>query len=315
MKCRKCNKKAVFNMRQHKLALCSHHFLEWVPEQTQRFIEKYHMFSSDDPILVAVSGGKDSLSLWDVLIKLGYHADGLYIGLGINNGTSYSALSQQKAEAFAADRGLKLIITDVREVEGASIPEAAKWTSRGRQKPCSVCGITKRHFMNRIALEGGYQVLATGHNLDDEAAILFGNTLNWQLGYLSRQNPVLEGNPEGFVQKVKPFFRFYERETAAYAFLRGIDYIHDECPYAEGANSIYYKGVLNEMEAERPGIKLQFYLSFLKAKEAGAFSEVDESDTLEMHKCEKCGQLTTAPGQCVYCRTWGKIRTLHEEAN
>ena len=56
---------AVINMRQHKLALCGEHFLDWVPEQTQRFIEKYKMFTPDQRILVAVSGGKDSLSLWD----------------------------------------------------------------------------------------------------------------------------------------------------------------------------------------------------------------------------------------------------------
>ena len=90
MKCRKCGEKASVNMRQHKLALCKEHYLEWVPEQTERFIEKYEMFSHDEKILVAVSGGKDSLSLWDILIRLGYHADGLYIGLGIDAGVDYS---------------------------------------------------------------------------------------------------------------------------------------------------------------------------------------------------------------------------------
>ena len=71
MRCRKCDQKATINMRQHKLALCKEHFLEWLPEQVQRFIEKYHMFSYQDRILVAVSGGKDSLSLWDILLAPG----------------------------------------------------------------------------------------------------------------------------------------------------------------------------------------------------------------------------------------------------
>ena len=48
MKCRKCDRPAVFNMRQHKLALCEVHFPEWFVAQTQRFIEKYHMFTTDD---------------------------------------------------------------------------------------------------------------------------------------------------------------------------------------------------------------------------------------------------------------------------
>ena len=76
MRCRKCGAKAVINMRQHKLALCKTHFLEWFVEQTERFIRKYRMFTRHERILVAVSGGKDSLALWDVLWRLGYRPTG-----------------------------------------------------------------------------------------------------------------------------------------------------------------------------------------------------------------------------------------------
>jgi hypothetical protein len=79
MRCRKCGHKAAINMRQHKLALCREHFMRWVPEQTERFIEKYKMFARGERLLLAVSGGKDSLALWDILLRLGFAADGLYI--------------------------------------------------------------------------------------------------------------------------------------------------------------------------------------------------------------------------------------------
>ena len=79
--------------------------------------------------------------------------------------------------------------------------------------------------MNRVAREGGYAVLATGHNPDDEAAVLFQNTMHWQTGYLVRQAPVLPTSDAGFVRKVKPLCRLYERETAAYALLREIEYV------------------------------------------------------------------------------------------
>jgi len=307
MKCRKCGDKAVINMRQHKLALCGPHFLDWIPDQTLRSIEKYRMFNADSRILVAVSGGKDSLGLWDVLGRLGFQADGLYIGLGIDGGTGYSAESQRKCEAFAEAHGLHLIVVDVAEVEGATIPTAASLTNRGKGKPCSVCGLTKRHVMNRVARDGGYEVLATGHNLDDEVAVLFGNTLNWAAGYLARQGPVLEGR-DGLARKVKPFCRLYERETAAYALVRGIDYIYDECPHAVGATSIYYKETLNRMEAYRPGMKLSFYLAFLRARQEGLFAEVSGETTANLQACSTCGQPTTAPGQCAFCRTWDAVR-------
>ena len=67
MKCDKCGGKAVFHMRHHKLALCHADYLAWLPEQVERAIEKYKMFSRQERLLLAVSGGKDPLSLWDIL--------------------------------------------------------------------------------------------------------------------------------------------------------------------------------------------------------------------------------------------------------
>jgi uncharacterized protein (TIGR00269 family) len=315
MKCRKCQSKAVINMRQHKLALCERHFPEWIVEQTQRFIHKHDMFKPDDRVLVAVSGGKDSLSLWDILDRSGYHADGLYIGLGIDGGIAYSHRSQQLSVEFAKARGLQLHVVSVPQEYGKTIPAIAESTWRGKGKPCSVCGLSKRHIMNRVAREKGYDVLVTGHNLDDEAAVLLGNTLNWLGGYLVRQSPVLEAR-QGLVRKAKPLFRFYEREMAAYALLRNIEYIYEECPHAEGAKSIYYKELLNRLETDRPGAKLQFVLSFLKAKEEGLFaqpigeqSQADADDSQEpaLHACPSCGQPTTSPGECAFCRMIARV--------
>ena len=301
-KCRKCGQPAVINMRQHKLALCREHFPAWIIEQTGRFIKKYKMFTHDDRILVAVSGGKDSLALWDVLIQLGYEADALYLGLGIDEGAGYSDKSREMVEAFAAAHPqARLHILDIEQTYGEGIPAIARRARRSAHKPCSVCGLVKRHEMNRIAHELGYNVLATGHNLDDEVAVLFQNTLNWRVDYLARQHPVLPESA-GFARKVKPFFRFYEREIAAYAIVRGIDYIYDECPFSKGATTIYYKELLNRLEADKPGAKLHFFLSFLKAREKEGLFENLQKETPELHPCENCGQPTTAPGLCAFCR-------------
>jgi uncharacterized protein (TIGR00269 family) len=154
--------------------------------------------------------------------------------------------------------------------------------------------------MNRVARDLGYDVLATGHNLDDEAAVLFGNTLNWSAEYLLRQGPVLPASP-GLARKVKPLCRFYEREMTAYALLRGIAYIYEECPYAVGSKSIYYKELLNQLEKERPGAKLTFYTRFLEARNEGLFVQ-QERVQAQLHPCPNCGQPTSAPGLCAFCR-------------
>ena len=162
--------------------------------QLEKAISDFDMLSREDRVLVAVSGGKDSLALWDMLLEAGYHADGLYIGLGIGE---YSDESGVITRAFAASRGLKLIEVDIRNEHGFDIPTAAGVTGRS---PCSACGLSKRHIFDEVAQREGYDVLATGHNLDDEAAVLFGNTLRWDIEYLRRQAPVLTAG-NGFGRK------------------------------------------------------------------------------------------------------------------
>ena len=301
MKCRKCENKASIHMRQHKLALCREHYLQWVPEQTERFIIKYQMFTRGEKILVAVSGGKDSLSLWDILVRLGYQADGVYLGLGIDEDINYSHESQRLCEKFAAEHNLKLHVVDIEKEYGQSIPMLAQSSHRGYGKPCAVCGLAKRHEMNRVARDLGYDALATGHNLDDEAAVLFGNTLSWASEFLLRQGPVLL-EKDGLARKVKPLCRFYEREMTAYALLSGIEYIYEECPFAEGSKSIFYKETLNQLETTRPGVKLIFYLGFLEARKSGELFIEKNIQAGALHDCPKCGQPTSTPDFCSFCR-------------
>jgi uncharacterized protein (TIGR00269 family) len=301
VKCRMCGQAAAVNMRQHRLGLCPDHFLKWFVSQTARVIEKYRMLEPGDSVLLAVSGGKDSLALWDVLLRLGYDVQGLHIDLGIRE-HDYSEHSREMAERFAAAKGaVPLRVFDVEGTYGRSIPELAL-EKRGR-KVCSLCGLVKRHVMNRLAYEGDFTAVATGHNLDDEASVLFQNTLHWQTGYLARQAPVLPSHHSRLARKVKPFFRFYERDTAAYAVLREIPYIYEECPYSRGATTIFYKELLNQLEARSRGAKQQFYLSFLQAREQEGLFESTGED-LELGECERCGQPTSAPELCAFCRLW-----------
>lgn len=288
-------------MRQHKLALCKQHFLEWVCDQTERNINKYKLFTKEDSVLVAVSGGKDSLALWDVLNKLGYKTTGLYINLGITGEDNYSNKSQLLTEKFALKNELTLHIVNIKSEYGKNIPEFSETNKRGKTKPCSVCGLVKRHIMNEIASKLDYAVLVTGHNLDDEAAVLFNNVISWQVDFLRRQAPFIPAK-KGLLPKAKPFCRFYERETAAYVILANIEYIEEECPFSIGSTTIQNKQLLNELEHERAGSKLAFYLKFLKAKNE-LFPDLKENKYVDkLVVCQTCGQPTPKPGDCTFCR-------------
>jgi uncharacterized protein (TIGR00269 family) len=295
MKCRSCRGPAVIEVRRHHAAFCTEHFLTMFRTQVEKAIRRQEMLVPDDRVLVAVSGGKDSLALWDVLLDLGYDATGLYLGLGIGE---YSDRSHDLAKAFAGGRDVRLLTVDLERDHGYDIPTAGK---RGSRSTCAVCGLSKRYVFNRAALEGGFDVVATGHNLDDEAATLLGNTLRWQTDAIARQSPVLPAR-DGMVKKVKPLHRLSELETAAYAFLRGIDYVVEECPLVAGNTQLRYKEAMNAIEQTSPGTKAQFFLGYLERGMPLFRSE----DRAELRSCEECGQPTTGRF-CAFCRARAQI--------
>jgi tRNA-5-methyluridine54 2-sulfurtransferase len=307
MKCKVCKGHASVDVRRHNAAFCSDHFVEHIQNQVVRTIKEFKMFGPDDRLLVAVSGGKDSLAVWDILLDLGYDATGFYLDLGIGG---YSTRSKEAAVAFADAREAKLIVRSLADEHGYTVPELSNLTGR---VPCSGCGLNKRYEFNRAALEEGFDILVTGHNLDDEVATLFGNVLHWQTDMLGRQAPVLEERLLGaegeeqtvLVRKVKPLVRIAERESAAYALLRGIDYIVEECPMVEGNTQHRYKEAITMLEEKSPGTKHQMYFGFL-ARAANKFRE--ESDEVEVIACSECGAPTVATGgegepRCSFCKT------------
>ena len=291
-KCRTCRGPAIIDLPRHNANFCAEHFMEMCRRQVVKAIDQFEMLGPDDRVLVAVSGGKDSLAVWDLLIELGYQADGLYVGLGIGD---YSDTSGGYARRFAIERGLRLLEVDLRDDYGFDVPTAA---AASRRAPCSSCGLSKRHLFDKAALDGGYTVLVTGHNLDDEAAVLFGNTLRWDVEYLARQLP-----------SARRAQRLPEEGQAAGAPHRARDggVVHRarhrlprrRMPDGAGNQHLAYKAALNTIEASSPGSKASFYLNFVDNM-APLLVGKSLSDGLQLSGCSNCGAPTTG-SVCAFC--------------
>jgi len=296
LKCRRCRGQAVIELRRHNSSFCKDCFFDYLTNQVTLAQEKQKMFSREDRVLVVVSGGKDSLALWEILLGLGVNAWGLHINLGIDE---YSQKSEKSVRNFAENYDAELLITNIKDEHGRGVLDIASKTTR---TACSACGLIKRYLFNKVALEKGFSVVATGHNLDDEAASLLGNVLHWKEGFLGRQSPVLPSVHPKLARKVKPLFRLTERETAAYCILKGIDYLKEECPLVKGSTSLHYKEALNLLEQKSPGTKHSLYFGFLKKR------AVFEPPQLNLKECLRCGQATTDE-TCAFCRLLSEVES------
>ncbi len=295
-----CSTKATVFIVHHRLPLCDEHLISWFEGYLKRTIHKFKMFGPNSRILVAVSGGKDSLVVWQALTELGYEADGLFIDLGIDE---FSILSQRISENFAEELGRKLHIVSVSQELGFSIPKLKKRT----KKYCSLCGSIKRYFLNRATKQLGYDVLVTGHTLEDEASALLGNVINWNFKYLARKYPVLPER-QGFPRKAKPLCRFMAFEIEEYAKRKKIKYLKERCPLSPKATRLTYVELMDQLEEQIPGTKIRFYMDYLRKAYPIFHEKMEDFLDRELVTCKNCGEPAVS-SPCFVCRLREEFQT------
>ena len=304
MKCTRCKKEALVKLKRHNAKFCGDCFEVFFSRQVESAIKRKNMFSEEEKVLVGVSGGKDSMSLWHYLKKAGYEVVAIHFDLGIEE---HSQNSRQIVEEFARQNSFPLEIIEVKKEVGFSIPEIKK---RIPYRPiCSMCGLIKRYLLNFWAFREHFSVYATGHNLDDEAATLLGNVLHWQIDYLSHQHPTLPSPHPKMVKKVKPFYTLTEEEIMIYIRLHNIPFLEERCPLSRRAKSWDYKEALNFLEEKSPGTKHMFWLGFL---ETGQKYFRQEEPPLHLGECSICGMPTTQE-VCSFCRLIQKVKEREEK--
>jgi uncharacterized protein (TIGR00269 family) len=297
MKCSICKGAAGIRLPHFNLKLCNDHFTQLIHQRIERAIKKFRMFRKGDRILVAISGGKDSVSMWHALRRLGYEPDALFVKMGEGESVERAG---QVVEKNVRLTGGRLWIEDGTRYFGGALPsEVAR---RLRRPVCAVCGLIRRYATNRFAVEHGYDVVATGHNMTDEAAALLGNLLHWNEGYLERQWPLLPKMEGGFAARAKPLALNYEEDIRLYAQILGIEYIDESCPFGLDATSRIYKRVLLELEREQPGVIAAFYMGYLRRSGVKQLSVV-------LTPCRRCGTPTTGD-VCAFCRVVERYEQL-----
>jgi uncharacterized protein (TIGR00269 family) len=304
--CSKCGKgKAIIKRRYSGERLCNKCFIESIERKVKKTIIKYTMFNHEDKIGVALSGGKDSVSLLHILSKIEKRFPrSRIVALTIDEGIEgYRKEAIEISKECCKILGIDQTISSFEEIYGHSLDEIVEATQQRKSdlSTCAFCGILRRKALNILAREEGMDRLATAHNLDDEAQTILLNIVNGDRDRLVRTKPKLDGIHRKFVQRVKPLCYILEREVTLYAYLTGIRFQEAVCPYRETSMRQEIREILNTLETSHPGIKYNLPRLF-----ESIGSRMKEETNMSIQECIECGE----PSSQSLCKTCVELSGL-----
>lgn len=308
--CTFCKRRdAVFMRAYSGEKLCARCFCRSIEDKVRATIAKYGMLEPTDKIMVAVSGGKDSVVLLHILTKIEEaFPEASLCAVTVDEGIGgYRDEALKFAISNCRKLGVEHVVTSFKELYNYSLDQIVKMVSEKEKSgkgltPCAYCGVLRRRALNLAARKAGADKLATAHNLDDETQTILLNILHGDALRIARVKPVLaEAHPK-FVQRVKPMCQVPEKEIALYAYLKRIEFQSVPCPYASTALRSDIRVMLNRMEEKHAGIKFALIRSIERIRPA--LEAIAEE--VKLQGCRECGEPTVGE-ICKLCQMLRKL--------
>ena len=309
--CTVCKRREAFFFRPYSgEKLCKKCFSISVEDKVRATIAKYDMLKYNDRIAIAVSGGKDSLSLLHILVKIERNfTNASFVAVSVDEEIRGY---RDKAIKMAAENCKKLnvehFIVSFKELYGYAqdeIVERLKRKESGGLTPCAYCGVLRRKALNIAAREVKANKVATAHTLDDETQTILLNILHGDPLRMAREKPFTDKVHPKLVQRIKPLCEIPERETTLYAYTKKIRFQDMPCPYASEAMRNPIRLFLNRMEHKHTGTNFTIFKSIKKIRPA--IEKIVKKE--ELNECSKCGEPTTEK-TCKACQMLQQLGML-----
>lgn len=300
MKCDRCENQAAYTRKYSGENLCSKCFSNSIVRKTAKTISKHNMIQNNDLVAVAVSGGKDSLALLNIINQMTKTHNFRIKAITIDEGIpGYRNEALEIVQEYCAKLNVEHKVFSYKKLFDLTLEEALDLRESEKTSSCSICGTLRRRAIDHAAKDIGADVIATGHNLDDTLQTFVINMLSGDTTKIGWMDP---DNSSNTLRKIKPFCEIYESEIVFYAFTNNIPFQTEPCPHMNEGIRTEIREFLNSLESQHSGIKNNLYQSVLKVSNI-----VKESNYKQKTICEKCGNECTGK-ICSVCSVVLKLK-------
>lgn len=285
-------------------------FIHQFHDRVEQTIREHRLFTKQNKVLVAASGGKDSTALLHALKQLGYQIEAVTVDARIG---CYTEENLKNLKKFCEKLGIVLHEIDFKKEFGMALCHLRdRLHAKGYDyKSCHVCGVLRRYLINKKAKELTPDAIATGHNLDDESQVIMMNLLRGTVEFAARLGPKsgLSEQSERFVQRVKPFYFTREADVVRYAKMMQLPVKYGMCPcssdsYRREIRNIF--SILPRTEQAKENIMSAFMAVLPKLK--GYY----RSQEKELRECLACSE-PACNELCNACSLLKKINAPEQE--
>ena len=210
-----------------------------------RAIADYSMISQGDRIMVALSGGKDSYTLLDVLTSLQRNAPIDFTLFAVNVDQKQPDFPEEVLPEYLTSKHIEhyIIEEDTYSIVKAKTPEGKTF--------CPICSRLRRGILYATAKKYGATKIALGHHLDDVVETLF---LNMFHGGRMKAMPPRLLSDDGFHHVIRPLYYVREKEIERYSQVAGHPIIPcNLCGSQENLQRQVLKEMLKEWDRTQPG--------------------------------------------------------------
>ncbi len=303
MACKRCRTKPVIKLPNSNISLCKSCFLKYFESKARKTIRQYKLLKKGQHIGVAVSGGKDSLTTLYVLNKITKPQRTTKLtAIAIDEGIKgYRDETLEFAKKVCKELKIPLKITSYKKEFGKTLDQILK---KNDIKPCTVCGVFRRYLLNKLAQKLKFDVLATGHNLDDEAQSILMNQFRNNISASARLGPITGiKSDKKFIRRIKPLYFLTEKEIMTYAYLKNLSTKYDECPYAKESYRDEMRTLINNFDKKYPSSKHSIINSFIEVMPM--LKKNYKKSNIKY--CKSCGE-PTSQEECKTCKLIKQIK-------